>query len=66
MNLNVITDEKQLGGIMSDLSRRRADICEFTSRGHSRVRRFQSYSVEMNPKTIVSLDVANGTPMDSE
>lgn len=38
MNLNVITDDERVGLIMSDLSKRRAGICEFTSRGHSRVR----------------------------
>jgi len=38
MNLEVITDADRMSFVVSDLSRRRADISELTSRGQSRVR----------------------------
>ena len=37
MDLEVMTDETNMSYVMSDLSRKRADILEFTTRGQSRV-----------------------------
>lgn len=37
MNLEVITDEKNMPYVMSDLSRKRAEILDFSTRGQSRV-----------------------------
>lgn len=37
MKLEVITDEKNMSYVMSDLSRRRAEILDYLTRGESRV-----------------------------
>ncbi|XP_065207063.1 ribosome-releasing factor 2, mitochondrial [Planococcus citri] len=37
MDLEVITDEKNMPLVMSDLSRKRSDILDFTTRGQSRI-----------------------------
>lgn len=38
MRLEVVADDKHSSFVMSDLSHRRAEILDFSSRGHVRVR----------------------------